>query len=64
LVGLIAYESAAKEWVALARNVPVEGSVEHPQLGTLTAGDIMRRNAHEVQHHELDIRRGLIASAG
>jgi hypothetical protein len=64
LVGLIAYESAAYEWVALARNVPVEDSVEHPQLGTLTAGDIMRRNAHEVQHHELDIRRGLIASAG
>lgn len=64
LVGLVAYESAAHEWVALARTVPVEGSVEHPEFGMLTAGDIMRRNAHEVQHHELDIRRGLMASAG
>jgi hypothetical protein len=63
-VGLVAYESAATEWVALARTVPVEASVQHRQFGTLTAGNIMRRNAHEVQHHELDIRRGLKASAG
>lgn len=59
LVGLVAYESAATEWVALAKTVPVDASVQHPQFGALIAGDIMRRNAHEVQHHELDMRRGL-----
>lgn len=63
-VGLVAYEGAASEWVAVARTVPVEGSVEHPEFGSLTAADIMRRNAHEVQHHELDIRRGLKATGG
>ncbi|MDQ3957924.1 MAG: DinB family protein [Actinomycetota bacterium] len=61
LVGVVAYESAAAEWVALARTVPAEASVEHPEFGSLTAGDIVRRNAHEVQHHELDVSRGLAA---
>ena len=61
-VGLIAYRSAVTEWVALAGTVPVEASVEHAQDGTMTAGDIMRRNAHEVQHHALDIRKGLQAT--
>jgi DinB family protein len=63
-VGLIVYEGAVTEWVAVARTVPVGASVEHPVFGTLTAGDITRRNAHEVQHHELDMRRGLRATAG
>jgi hypothetical protein len=47
----------------VANLVPVDASVEHPEFGTLTAEDIIRRNAHEVQHHELDIRRGLNATA-
>lgn len=62
-VGLIAYENAAGEWVANAKTVPVDASVEHERDGTMTAADIMRRNAHEVRHHELDIRRGLQATA-
>lgn len=58
-VGLIAYEGVVGEWVVTARTVPAGASVEHAQDGTMTAGDIMRRNAHEVAHHELDIQRGL-----
>jgi hypothetical protein len=60
-VGLVSYGSAATEWVAAANRVDAEASVDHPEFGALTAADIVRRNAHEVQHHELDIRRGLRA---
>jgi hypothetical protein len=63
-VGLIAYVSAAAEWVATARTVSIEASVEHAQDGIMTAADIMRRNAHEVHHHELDMRRGLTRHDG
>jgi hypothetical protein len=55
------YGDAVSAWVAMTDGVPVNASVEHPEFGTLTAEDIIRRNAHEVQHHELDIRRGLKA---
>jgi len=61
-VGLIAYETAASDWVTTAKSLPVEASVEHAQDGTMTAADIIRRNAHEVHHHELDVRRGLTAT--
>lgn len=62
-VGVLAYETAVSAWVAVANRVPIEASVEHPEFGTLTGEDIIRRNAHEVQHHELDMRRGLRGSS-
>jgi hypothetical protein len=58
-VGVIAYEEAVRNWIAVAGMIDGSSSVEHPEFGTLTAEDILRRNAHEVQHHELDIRKGL-----
>ena len=58
-VGVVAYEDAAMDWVVAANKVDPERSVQHPQYGTLTAADIMRRNAHEVRHHGMDIRRGI-----
>ncbi len=58
-VGVVAYEAAVMQWLAVARSVAGDASVEHPEFGTLTAADIIRRNAHEVRHHELDIRRGV-----
>jgi hypothetical protein len=61
-VGLAAYEAAVSTWLVAADGVAVEASVHHPQFGVLTVEDIIRRNAHEVQHHELDIRRGLRAT--
>ena len=57
-VGAVAYEDAVRDWLVVTKKVDAERSVQHPQYGTLTAGDIMRRNAHEVRHHEMDIRRG------
>jgi hypothetical protein len=58
-VGVVAYEAAVMQWLAVARSVAGDASVEHPEFGTLTAADIIRRNAHEVRHHELDIGRGV-----
>lgn len=56
-VGLRALRVAIQDWVKAARDAPDTGRLEHPILGSLTTGDSIRRNAHEIQHHELDIRR-------
>lgn len=58
-VAVVAYDAAVSAWVDVADRVSMDAAVEHPEFGTLTAADIIRRNAHEVQHHTLDIRRGL-----
>jgi hypothetical protein len=60
-VGLRALRVAVRDWVQAAAEAPETGQVEHPVFGTLTTADSIRRNAHEVQHHELDVRRALAA---
>lgn len=60
-VGLRALQVAARDWVQAAREAPRTAQVEHPVFGTLTTGDSIRRNAHEVHHHQLDIQRALAA---
>jgi hypothetical protein len=64
VVGLKALKAAAHDWVAAARDAPLDGKVEHPSLGTLTTFDSIRRNAHEVQHHAADVRQELGPTAG
>jgi hypothetical protein len=54
-VGLVVLRSATREWANSASNAPVETVIEHPQFGTLGAVEIIRRNAHEVHHHLIDI---------
>jgi hypothetical protein len=39
--------------------VGVEDEFEHPEWGRGTVADALRWLAHEVVHHELDVRRGL-----
>jgi hypothetical protein len=56
-VGLVVLRSAAREWAQAAEAGPVTAEVSHPQFGTLTAVDVIRRNAHEVRHHLMDITR-------
>jgi len=56
-VGLIALRSAAREWSVAAQAAPAEAEIRHPQFGGLGALDIIRRNAHEVHHHLMDINR-------
>jgi len=58
-VGLRALEVAVGDWADAARGAPRGALVVHPELGAVSTEDSIRRNAHEIQHHELDILRGL-----
>jgi hypothetical protein len=57
VTGLHALRSAAADWTLVAWDTPEAAVTVHPQFGELAAADIIRRNAHEAVHHELDIRR-------
>jgi hypothetical protein len=56
-VGLIVLSSAAGEWQAAARATPAGAQVEHPEFGAMGAVEVIRRNAHEMHHHLMDISR-------
>jgi hypothetical protein len=56
-VGLIVLRSAAQAWVTAAAAAPDDAQVRHPQFGVLGALEIIRRNAHEIHHHLMDINR-------
>ncbi len=56
-VGMIAYERAVETWVGAAKNTPPGASATHSELGALSTADVIRRNAHEAQHHLLDIEQ-------
>jgi hypothetical protein len=56
-VGLMVLRSAAQAWVTAAAEAPADVQVRHPQFGVLGAREIIRRNAHEVHHHLMDINR-------
>lgn len=58
-VGLHALGRLAEEWGEAAWGAPAATTLAHPELGPLTRDDVVHRNAHEVVHHELDVRRGL-----
>ena len=54
-VGLHALRHAAANWIATASTTPPDLTTRHDRFGELAAVDILRRDAHEVQHHLLDI---------
>ena len=56
-VGLIVLRPEAQAWVTAAAATPADVQVRHPQFGVLGALEIIRRNAHEVHHHLMDINR-------
>src|SRR5215467_1565229 len=56
-VGLIVLQSAVQAWTATAAVASADAEVHHPQFGVLGAIEIIRRNAHEVHHHLMDINR-------
>jgi hypothetical protein len=56
-VGMMAYVNAAEDWVTAARAAPPEARTTHSDLGTISAEEVIRRNAHEAQHHLLDIEQ-------
>ena len=53
-VGVKALATATDQWLEAVDDTP-ETRVEHAVFGTLTTLDVIRRNAHEVQHHLWDI---------
>lgn len=56
-VGLRALEDAAAGWVSAALETDPAARTTHPMFGVLTRDDVIRRNAHEMHHHLLDVRR-------
>lgn len=58
-VGLHALAVAAGGWITAATEAPAEVTTFHPDFGSMDRTAMVRRNAHEVVHHELDIRRNL-----
>lgn len=56
-VGVMVLRPAADAWVTAAAAAPGDVQVHHPQFGHLGAVEIIRRNAHEVCHHLMDINR-------
>ena len=64
VVGLIAFRSAARDWVTAALAAPTGVQVRHPEFGTLGAVEVTRRNAHEVHHHLWDIHRAQHSGPG
>ena len=58
-VGARALAEVASAWRPVAEGAPPDATIEHPDYGTLSAGDIIRRNSHDVFHHLQDIARQL-----
>ena len=59
IVGLLALIAAAEIWRTAALEAPRDVRTSHPEAGSISAFDIVQRNAHEVCHHLWDVRRGL-----
>ncbi|MDQ2728606.1 MAG: hypothetical protein M3Y91_12260 [Actinomycetota bacterium] len=50
-VGVLVLGHATRAWIQVVGTVPEDRSVSHGLFGSLRAIDLMRRNAHEVNHH-------------
>ena len=57
-VGLRALRAAVDRWVEAALEADPDAATTHDGDGTMTAADVIRRNAHEAIHHLRDIRGG------
>lgn len=57
-VGVMMLRPAAHAWVTAATAAPADAAVRHPRFGALGAVELIRRDAHEVHHHLMDINRG------
>src|SRR5215831_11372275 len=56
-VGLLMLQSVAQAWITAAAVAPGNVQVRHPRFGSFAAVEIIRRDAHEVHHHLMDINR-------
>jgi hypothetical protein len=58
-VGTWALAVAAGEWTRAVHEAPPDVSSWHPDEGWVNRGFVVRWNAHEIVHHEMDVRWGL-----
>jgi hypothetical protein len=58
VVGLVALIEAAHAWRQAALEAPQDAQTPHPEVGAISAYDVVQRNAHEVCHHLWDVQRG------
>jgi len=56
-VGLISLRTATRDWAETASTAPAGATVTHDELGEMGALEIIRRTAHEIHHHLMDIDR-------
>lgn len=54
-----ALDRAVADWVTSIENVDPARPFQHPDFGAMSVRDVVRWVAHEVHHHDLDVRRGL-----
>jgi hypothetical protein len=57
--GLWALERSAGDFQTATEGIDPNQTFDHPTAGTISLHDIVRYVAHEVVHHDLDVRRGL-----
>jgi GrpB-like predicted nucleotidyltransferase (UPF0157 family) len=58
-------EQAVDEWLnATALAAESDVVLGHPERGALVVVDVVRNNAHDVVHHEWDMRRSIPSAAG
>jgi hypothetical protein len=58
-VGLWALAVASGDWTRAVHEAPPDVSSWHPDEGWVNRGYVLRWSAHEVVHHEMDVRWGL-----
>jgi len=63
-VGLRAYERSVTGWCEAAEEVRSDALTVHAELGTISASDVIRRNAHECRHHLVDIQKAPVPEVG
>jgi hypothetical protein len=54
---VVGRRAAVDRWVDAAGAADPDAATVHDGDGTMTAADVIRRNAHEAVHHLLDISR-------
>jgi len=57
VVGLTALREATDSWISVVPTVTLSDLIRHDERRSMTAEDVIRRTAHEIRHHALDIER-------
>lgn len=56
---LWSFARSVDTWKQAVEGAEPTAEMRHPEYGVLDVASVIRRVAHEVHHHEMDIHRGL-----